>query len=223
MSKASSDLIQQFAALPTAAVSDALDFHRLPGSAHGIGPLFNEARLCGRVFTVKYSPKGFPGGTAGDFLDEVPEGAIIAVDNDARTDCTVWGDIMTTLSLARGVGGTVISGVCRDVSLAIERSYPIFSCGRFMRTGKDRVELAAIGQPVNIGGVRVCPGDVAVGDANGVVFVPAGVAEKVLMVARRIEDAEAAILGDLERGISLLEARKRHHYHTLQTPKDEER
>ena len=114
------------------------------------------------------------------------------------------------------MGGTVINGVCRDVARAIDLGYPIYSRGRFMRTGKDRIEVESIGQPVSLGDVQVRQGDVLVGDADGIVVVPRREAE-VLQTAQGIEEAEQAIEAETARGTRLDEARKKHRYHALQS------
>jgi regulator of RNase E activity RraA len=210
-------VVEGFRALPTAAVSDALDRLGLPGSAWGVAPLSDGARIAGRAFTVRYVPVGAGGGTVGDFLDDVPPGAVVVIANSGRTDCTVWGDIMTTVALARGIAGTVIDGVCRDVSLALERSYPLFTRGRFMRTGKDRVTVAEVGATVTLCDVQVVPGDVVLGNADGVVVVPRAREVEVLDLARGIEAAEQLILADVRDGLPLKEARSRRGYHALQS------
>ncbi len=99
------------------------------------------------AFTVRYVTAGSPPGTVGDYLDDVPPGGVVVLDNGGRTDCTVWGDILTAMADQRGVAGTVIDGVCRDVQRALGLVYPIYSRGRFMRTGKDRVEVSDVGRP----------------------------------------------------------------------------
>jgi hypothetical protein len=71
---------------------------------------------------------------------------------------------MTIVAKRRGVAGTVIDGVCRDLDRALEVDYPLFGRGHWMRTGKDRVQLEAIGVPVVIGGITVRPGDLLRGD-----------------------------------------------------------
>jgi 4-hydroxy-4-methyl-2-oxoglutarate aldolase len=128
----------------------------------------NEARVTGQAFTVAYEPAGTERGDVGDFLDDVPAGSVVVIDNAGRTDCTVWGGIMTQIALARGVAGTVVHGVCRDVGVSLAVGYPVFSAGRFMRTGKDRVRLAAVAVPLTIASVTVVPGDLVHGDADGV-------------------------------------------------------
>jgi len=65
-----------------------------------------------------------------DFIDDVAEGDVVVIDNDGRTDCTVWGDIMTQYAGSQRIAATVIDGVCRDVSKALDDGYPLFTKGR---------------------------------------------------------------------------------------------
>jgi regulator of RNase E activity RraA len=90
-----------------------------------------------------------------------------------------------------------------------------------MRTGKDRVQVEATQVPVNIGNVRVCPGDLVRGDADGVVVIPAAFEDKVLAAAEQIQSAEDAIRESVRKGMSLREAREKHRYHALQTRADQ--
>lgn len=200
----------------TATISDALDKLGQPGSMHGIAPLSDDARLYGRAFTVRYVPAGSPTGTVGDYLDDVEAGQVVVLDNAGRTDATVWGDILTAMAGNRNVAGTVIDGVCRDVSRALDEGYPIFSRGRYMRTGKDRVEVAEVGGVVSIGGVNIRAGDYIVGDADGVVAVRAEIADSVADICLTISERESAILTDVLSGSGIADARARHGYHLLQ-------
>jgi len=179
----------------TASISDALDALTLLGSTDGLKALAPGARIMGPAFTVRYEPilEGETG-TVGDFLDDVSAGAVVVIDNDGRTDCTVWGGIMSQVAKHQGVAGTVINGVCRDTATANECGYPIFSLGQHMRTGKDRVRLAAIGGTVVLGGVAVHPGDLVIGDDDGIVVVIAADVETVLAKATEIEQAEDRIV-----------------------------
>ncbi len=207
---------EQFAAFSTATVSDALDRLGRTGSLLGIAPLGPGQKMTGRAYTIRYVSASTPPGTVGDYLDDVPAGGVVVLDNDGRTDCTVWGDILTAVAHARGIAGTVIDGVCRDVHRALDLTYPIYSRGRFMRTGKDRVEVAEVQAPVNIGGVQVRPGDLIVGDQDGVVAVPQDCEEQALTVAREIAEREEGILRMALAGSSIAEARAAHGYHNLQ-------
>jgi 4-hydroxy-4-methyl-2-oxoglutarate aldolase len=204
------------AGFSTATVSDALDRLGRPGSLLGIAPLFDGARLCGPAYTVRYVTAGSPPGTVGDYLDDVPAGGVVVLDNGGRTDCTVWGDILTAMAAQRGVAGTVIDGVCRDVQRALGAGYPIYSRGRFMRTGKDRVEVSDVGRPVTVGGVQVRPGDLLLGDADGVIAVPPEITDEVAEICAVISAREEAILADVLAGGSIAQARRSHGYHLLQ-------
>jgi regulator of RNase E activity RraA len=204
--------------LPTAAISDALDRAGIPGALCGLGPLSNDFRAAGPAFTVRYAPVGdATGGTVGDFLDDVPPGAVVVIDNDGRTDVTVWGGIMTEIAAARGIAGTVINGVCRDVAASLTRNYPLFSRGRFMRTGKDRVRLVAVGEPVTVARVEIQPGALVCADADGVVVVPAADADRIADTAEHIERIEADIVAAARGGGTLRAARETFGYHALQT------
>ena len=215
---AQNQIVDRLRELPTAAISDALDRAGIPGALQGLSPLSNDFRAMGPAFTVRYAPiDDTDGGTVGDFLDDVPPGAVIVIDNDGRTDVTVWGGIMTEIAAVRGIAGTVINGVCRDVLASLAQNYPLFSRGRFMRTGKDRVRLAAVGEPVTVLGIEIHPGALVCADADGVVAVPAAEAERIAETAERIKRIEADIVAAARAGSTLRAARETFGYQTLQT------
>jgi regulator of RNase E activity RraA len=218
----STTAVDRLASLPTAAVSDALDRLGLPGALQGLTPLLFGQRACGPAFTVQYEPVDGGGGTVGDFLDDVPAGAVIVLDNRASVDCTVWGGIMTQLAFAKGIAGTVINGVCRDVQTVAGTGYPLWTAGRYMRTGKDRVRVAAVQHRVVIRGVRINPGDILCADEDGVVVVPHARTQEVADIAVGIEDVETNIVAAVKCGSTLREARTRFGYHTLQTSQVEQ-
>ena len=211
------ELTALFADLNTAAVSDALDKLGLSGQAYNIMPLANYNKVTvGPAFTVRYVPASNPPGSVGDFIDDVAAGDVVVIDNNGRTDCTVWGDILTQYAGIRGIAGTVIDGVCRDVDRAISDGYPLFTAGRWMRTGKDRVEVGDANGVVGIGKVRVSPRDIVVADADGVVFVPRLRAREVAEEARGIEMKEGKIKEMIASGSTIAEARAELGYHSLQ-------
>jgi 4-hydroxy-4-methyl-2-oxoglutarate aldolase len=211
------ELVEKFQELDTTSLSDALDRLGIPGGCPGIVPQVPGTKAVGRAFTVRYRPCGVEKGTVGDFLDDVGPGQVIVLDNGGRTYCTVWGDIMTVYAQKRGIAGTVIDGVCRDLPRILASRYPIFTRGRLMITGKDRVEVDGINIPVAVSGVHVRPGDIVAGDDTGVVIVPHDRAGEVLKIALEIEAAEQKILDLLEKGMTLREARKQIGYHKLQS------
>lgn len=210
-------LVALFEGLDTPGVSDALDKLGLPGQCLGVAPLDNYRKvIVGPAFTVQYVSASVPPGTVGDFIEDVAPGDVVVIDNGGRTDCTVWGDIMTQYAGTRQIAATVIDGVCRDVNKVLGDGYPMFSKGRFMRTGKDRVQVQSVNQPVSIGTARVCARDIVVADANGVVIVPRARAAEVAACARQIESVEVDIRALIAQGKTLKEARAALGYHSLQ-------
>jgi 4-hydroxy-4-methyl-2-oxoglutarate aldolase len=208
--------LDRLSALPTAAISDALDSLGLPGSLAGITALTPGVRATGPAFPVAYAPITGKVGTVGDFLDDVPAGAVVVIENAGRTDCTVWGGIMTQTAAALLIAGTVVHGACRDVATTLGLRYPLWSSGVFMRTGKGRMRLVSAGQPVTIDEVTVAAGDIVCGDADGVVVVPADRTTEVAELAEGIERVEADIVDAVRRGSSLRHARAMLGYHRLQ-------
>jgi 4-hydroxy-4-methyl-2-oxoglutarate aldolase len=211
-------LVQEFLKLDTACVSDAMDKLGLAAGCHGIAPICKGTKAAGRAFTIKYRAIGIvERGTVGDFLDDVPAGSFVVIDNAGRTDCTVWGDIMTTFAHHRGIAGTLIDGVCRDVPKIHQLNYPLFSRGYYMMTGKDRVEIESVQQPVSISGRQVRSNDIVLADDSGVVIVPASRAQEILEIAQSIEATEQQILQGIAQGSSLRAVRQQMGYHLLQT------
>jgi len=209
--------LARIARLDTATLSDALDKHRIDGQCYQIKPRDHGFAFAGRAYTLQYGPAANPPGTVGDYIDDVPPGAVVVLANGGRDNATIWGDILTEIAHRRGIAGTVIDGICRDVALCRKLGYPVFSRDHWMRTGKDRVQVEATQVPVNIGDARVRPGDLLRGDADGVVVIPQEHEDAVLATAEQIEQAEEQIRAAVRGGMRLDEARKQFRYHQLQT------
>jgi regulator of RNase E activity RraA len=201
----------------TTALSDALDRLGIDGQAVGIMPVDRTMRFAGTAFTVRMVPVGLSQGSVGDYIDDVAPGQVVVIDNNGRPEATVWGDILTWVASERQIAGTVIDGVCRDSDRCVELEYPVFARGNTMRTGKDRVTADAYNVPVQIAGVRVEPGDWLMGDADGVIAIPASRCEEVVAIAEDIEAVEQQIRDKVSSGMRLDEARKSLGYHALQT------
>ncbi len=209
--------VRRASRLDTTALSDALDRLGIAGQCLGIKPLDHSFRMTGRAFTILYGPAGKPPGTVGDYIEEVGPGNVVVLDNGGRENATVWGDILTMVAHHKGIAGTVIDGACRDTHLALELGYPIFSRSYSMRTGKDRVQVEAMGGPVNIGDARVFAGDILRGDSDGVLVIPQPHENEVLTIAEEIDSVEEQIRRAVQDGMTLTEARRRHGYHHLQS------
>ncbi|AJP72543.1 RraA family protein [Sphingomonas hengshuiensis] len=209
--------VSRAGALDTATLSDALDRLGIVGQCYAIAGRDPDFRMAGRAFTMLCGPASTPPGTVGDYIDDVPPGHVVVIDNGGRTDATIWGDILTEIAHRRGLAGTVIDGISRDVHLCRSLGYPVFSVGHWMRTGKDRVQVEQTGCAVNIGGARVAPGDILRGDPDGVIVIPQAHEEAVLGAAEEIHAAEESIREACRTGMRLDEARRHFRYHQLQT------
>ena len=212
--------VERAAALDTATLSDALDRLGIVGQCYGVAGRDPGFEMAGRAFTMICTPAAKPAGTVGDYIDDVPEGAIVVIDNGGRDDATIWGDILTEIAHRRKLGGTLIDGISRDVKLCRELGYPVFSKGHWMRTGKDRVQVEQMNCPVTIGGARVSPNDLIRGDPDGVIVIPQVHEDSVLNAAEEIHAAEEKIRAACRTGIRLDEARRQFKYHSLQTRQD---
>jgi 4-hydroxy-4-methyl-2-oxoglutarate aldolase len=209
--------VARAALLDTPAISDALDKHGINGQCYRIKPVDRGFAMAGRAWTLQYGPAGKPAGTVGDYIEQVEPGAIVVLDNRGRDDMTIWGDILTEVAHSQRIGGTLLNGVNRDSAKCVELGYPVFSLGVYMRTGKDRAQVEATGVPVDVGGVRIAPGDLIRGDCDGVVVIPAQHEDAVLATAEQIQAVEQQIVAAIRKGKSLTDARAEFGYHALQT------
>jgi regulator of RNase E activity RraA len=199
--------------LSATTISDALDTLGLDGGCPGIRALAPGLHCLGPAYTVRFEPVA-PGelGPAADYVDEVPPGSVIVIDNDGRTFCTVWGDILTAAAMTRGVAGTVIHGCCRDSAGIRAQGYPLFAVGAFMKSGKNRVRMVARQVPVTIGPTKIMPGDLVKADDDGVLVIPAERANEVVMVAREVAAMEQRVVAAIAGGATIAEARRANGY-----------
>lgn len=199
------DLVARLRALDTCAVSDALDRHNLSGVVTGLRPLAAPRLLAGRAVTVLLGPPaGSPGptvrhlGTAA--VDASGPDEVIVVAHQGRTDCAGWGGLLSRAAAARGIDGVVVDGAARDLREAAAAGLAVHACAGTPVTARGRAVEHAWGQPVEIAGVPVSPGDLVLADQGGVVVIPAGWAEEVLTTAEQIAETEAAMAAALDCG-----------------------
>jgi regulator of RNase E activity RraA len=176
--------------------------------------------MFGPAFTVAKELNDDPGyRKAADYIDEVPSGHVVAIDNLGLETCTCWGGILTAYARKKGLGGTVINGLHRDVEMIRSANYPVFSKGPFMVTGKGRTRLKQLNIPITIGGVAVSPGDILFGDDHGLVVIPQQILPGVLKRAEAVKSTEHEILRlVINEGLPLHLARERLRYNDLTMP-----
>jgi len=209
------ELVTALNAFSTTTLSDALDGLGINGGCERLVPQVPGSRCTGRAFTVKFEPVG-PGelAAAADYVDEAEEGSVIVLDNGGITYCTVWGDILSMYAQRHGIAGTVINGLCRDISESRAMGYPLFSLGAYMKSGKNRVRMKAHSVPVTVGATTIHPGDFVTADDNGVLAIPAANAQFVLERARQITEMEELVRDAVKNGTPLAKARQMHGYNT---------
>jgi RraA family protein len=187
-------LLAQFRTAATAVISDNLA--RLPGGV-GIRPFHRGGTMAGTALTVRVA--------AGDnlvihqALELVRPGDVIVVDGGGDVSRALVGEIMATIAMSRGAAGLVIDGAIRDAGALAKQDFPCFARAAIHR-GPYKNGPGAINVPVSIGGMVVTPGDIVVGDEDGVVAFPQAIAADLLQKVRAQEDREAEILKSIREG-----------------------
>ena len=160
------------------------------------------ARLAGPAFTVKI----FPGETYGVLraIEAAPTGSVIVVDCGGEERGVCWGATSTLAAQLKGLAGCVTNGTVRDLAEIQEMKFPIFATGTSLRAGL-RGHQGWLDVPVSIGEVPVYPGDIVIGDLDGVVIVPANRVEEVAALAVKQREKENDRETRLRNGESLVE------------------
>lgn len=180
--------------LPTSALSDSM--RRLPG-APGVLPLFSGCRLVGPALAVRTR--------AGDNLvvhkavDLARPGEVLVIDAGGDTTRAIVGDLLCRYAASRGLAGIVLDGAARDVVELHELGLPVFARA-VSHLGPYKNGPGEIGGSVSIAGMTVRSGDVVVGDADGVIAVPAARAGAIATAAEELLRAEAAAVDAIDRG-----------------------
>jgi len=202
------DLVTRLGDLDVCCVSDALDALGLPGAVHGIRPVWEGARLVGRVRTVALA-EGVPPADAPPVhlgaraIEASKPGDVIVVDNGGRTGMGGWGGLLSLAASLRGVAGVVVDGACRDVDEARDMRFPAFARAPVCSTARGRVYEVSSGDPVDIDGVRVEDGDIVMADGSGVVFLAVARAADVVERAEQIATKERAMQRALRAGAAV--------------------
>ncbi|RYX93328.1 MAG: RraA family protein [Comamonadaceae bacterium] len=188
-------LVQAFSALPVANVSDCMS--RMTAAGPRIRPMHRGGRLCGPALTVKTRP--------GDnlmihqALEMAKPGDVIVVDGGGDLTNALIGELMTTYAQSRGVAGFVINGAIRDLDVIGAGAFPVFAAGVSHR-GPYKDGPGEINTPIAIDGMVIHPGDLMLGDADGVLCVPLDGAGDVLKAAQAKVSAEKKTLEDIAAG-----------------------
>lgn len=194
------ELIKQIAQLPTATLHEAMGKQgALPS---GIKPISPDMKLCGTAFTVQSMPRDNM--LLHRALAEAKAGDVIVAHVSDFWEAGYWGEIMAVGAQARGIAGLVIDGCVRDAEPISALGFPIFARGLCIH-GTTKFGKGAINQPITIGNIPIQPGDIIVGDRDGVVVVPAERAAEIIEKSQAREAKEADVMARLRAGETTLE------------------
>jgi 4-hydroxy-4-methyl-2-oxoglutarate aldolase len=162
-----------------------------------IKPLAPGMKLCGPAYPVRTAPRDNKILHRAYALAQ-PGDVLVAHCSDFY-EAGYWGDLMSLGAKTRGLAGLVIDACVRDADDIEALGFPVFSRGLCIR-GTSSVEDGTLNEPVVIGGVVIHPGDLVVGDRDGVVVVPRGRVEEVIEKAEAREAREAWVREQLRAG-----------------------
>jgi regulator of RNase E activity RraA len=209
---ARTELLERLDRLYPAVVADCLDRVGVRSNVMDprIRPLYPEARMVGLASTVHAVEVSAPPADPDDYyrgelqaVDALREGDIMIV---SRVRGSYWGELLATASRYRGARGIVVDGYTRDTLQLIEMQFPTFAAGINCHDSLGRIDVEAVGVPVECGGVRVEQGDLVLGDHDGVVVVPYAVAEEVITLAEGKVAGENLVRAKLAEGMPVWEA-----------------
>jgi 4-hydroxy-4-methyl-2-oxoglutarate aldolase len=206
------EIIQRLERLYPAVVADCLDRVGVRANVMDprIRPLYPQARMAGFASTVHAVEVAGPPANPDDYYRGELQAVDALGDGDIMVVSTVrgsyWGELLATASRYRGARGIVVDGYTRDTLALIEMEFPTFVAGISSHDSLGRIDVDAVGVPVECGGVRVEQGDLVLADFDGVVVVPAAVAEQVILLAEEKVSGENLVRSKLAEGMPVWDA-----------------
>lgn len=191
------EIIKSLAKISTATICDASGSGALDSK---IKPLSKKMKICGPAVTVYAYPNDNL--TIHKAIYECTLGDILVINVNGFTEAGYWGEIMTLAAKDRGIKGMVINGGVRDVERIEELNFPIF-CQNICIKGTRKRKFGNINHEIILGGVRIKPKDIIVGDRDGVVMVPLEKAQTILKYAIERINKEKNIVEELKSKTTL--------------------
>jgi RraA family protein len=186
---------QLFHGVPTSIISDSM--RRIAGT-RTLVPRHAHGEVVGTAYTVKV--RSGDNLYIHDALRKIQPGQVLVVDGEGHKERALVGEIMMQVAKMRGVAGFVIYGAIRDSDAFKEHNFPCYSCG-VTHQGPLKNGPGEHNVPIALENCIVSPGDIVVGDADGVVFVPQGQAQEIAAASRKKMQAEAAVLEGIAKGV----------------------
>lgn len=202
---ADKELLSRFEQLYTGAINDVLrEFCLLEQALPGrIKPLREYRSVAGFAFTVKSAPNVKIQGEMEfrtQMLDAMVEDSFIVWDTSRDEKATLWGGVMTATAKGKKLKAACIDGGIRDTHQILEADFPVFYEYRISNGSLGRCLITHYQIPIRIGDTTIKPGDVVIGDIDGVLVVPRDIAYDVLIRAEEIRENEKKIFGWVNEG-----------------------
>jgi len=211
------ELLCRFERMYTGAVNDVLREFCLLNQAlpNRIQPLREYRTVAGIAFTVKSAPNAMISGEMEfrtQMLDTMHEDAFVIWDTSQDEQATLWGGVMTATAKGKKVRAACIDGGIRDTHQILDSDFPVFYKYRISNGSLGRCLITHYQVTLSIGGVIIKPGDVILGDIDGVLVVPRDIAYKVLIRAEEILANEEVIFSWVHEGQSIQEISEKGGY-----------
>jgi 4-hydroxy-4-methyl-2-oxoglutarate aldolase len=216
-------IISQFLALSTPNVSDALDRLQINGAPQGILPLYPCAKIVGPAATLKLVPAGEAQestvlGTLAAIV-KGGRGSVLVIDGASNPHVNSYGGIAGATTKHYGLVGCVSDSVMRDVDEYKGYGLPVYARGIVQQSVRGRSSCAGYGIDVQLGGVKVRPGDLIMADDNGVLVIPIERVKEVLEFAQQVKATEERVIAAVRSGVDPIEAHEKVKYDQMLNPK----
>ena len=206
-------IVKAFQVASTGDISDAFDKLGIRGVIPEILPLIPEVRIAGPAVTLRQiSTRECQSEIVPSHVEVVEKiaepGDVLVIDNGGRTDICTWGGLITVRAKMKGLQGVVIDGATRDLAQIREAKFPVFARGVSPSQSYKRLQTFCVNREIQCGRVQVCPGDIVVGDDDGVAIIPREKAEDVLELTKEKARYVEKMMKQLKKGKSFEEARR---------------
>jgi regulator of RNase E activity RraA len=215
-------VLERLARFDTNTVSDALDFLGLPGATYGIRPLWNCPKIVGKASTIQLGPKTDAKPTVhliSPVIDAIRSDDRILVIAGGLEGVSCWGDILANAARSKGIRGSVIDGMSRDIEGSEAIGYPVYGRGITMISARNRVVQISSGEPIEFAGVSVSENDYVIADRCGAVFVPAVAIEEIIELGERIARRQEGMVEAVRAGRPVAEVMHDKQFDTIKEGK----
>lgn len=189
------EVLDGYAGLASSLVGDAMNREQVMAAA--IKPIAAGMRLRGQARTV--NAMAGDNGIIHAAIPLVRQGEVLVVNGMSVDDVAIWGEVMTRAAVEQGIGGIVLDGAVRDLADLREMEFPVF-CRAAVPRGPHKGFGGTIDAEISCAGVAVAPGDLVVGDDDGVAVVPLTQVRAVMKAAKEAQKREWAWLEEIAKG-----------------------